>query len=358
MWLENNSNVALEYKSRRNEPMKAILSKYKNIAITSAFALLGLSQAQAQSEYYWGHSDHPYIEYRGFSLGGNFGMTDLWGDLGTKKVLDHYTNNKYWNDPHFMGGLFVRYTYLPGWAFRMGVNYGKVFADDAWNQQYAFESEYRHRDYVNRYYRNLNVRTSIWEANLMTEIAPLRLFSNWEFSRNALRRFQPYLLLGVTGIRFNPMGYLKDYESGYSKWYDLRPLSTEGQGFNVDGMPDYYSRYTWGAIGGVGFKWDVGRMFGLGLEFQLRYLMTDYLDDVSGKYIDPIYFDIQHVNNPGQSEFVHRITDKTWVIAPGTYNAPGTYRGDPNNKDMYSTISVMFYWKVDKQAIPWWRDYR
>lgn len=336
--------------------MKAILLKYKQLALTAAISLMGMATTHAQDEFYWGHSDHPYIEYRGFSLGTNIGMTDLWGDVGTKSVLDHYTNNKYWDDPHFMGGLFVRYTHLPGLAFRAGANYGKVFADDNWNQQYAVETDLRHQDYVNRYYRNLNVRTNIWEANLMAEIAPLRLFSNWEYSRNAHRRFQPYLLVGVTGTRFNPTGYFKDYASGYSKWYDLRPLSTEGQGFNVDGMPDYYSKYTWGIVGGVGFKYDVGRMFGLGLEFQMRQLFTDYLDDVSGKYIDPIYFDIQHVNNPNQARFSHIMADKSWVISPPMVNAPGTMRGDPNNNDMFSTISVMFYWKIDKKALPWWSN--
>lgn len=338
--------------------MNTLLRRSMQTAIAAIGLLAGSESIQAQDQYYWGQSDFPYVEYRGFSIGTNFGLADMWGDVGTKSPIDHYVNDKYWKEPHFMGGLFLRYSHWPGFAVRLGANYGSLYADDKWNKEKALTAPTINDDYVQRYFRNQNVRTHVWEGNLIFEIAPLRLFSNWEMSRNALRRFQPYILVGGSYFRYNPTGLYKDFVNNTERWYDLRPLGTEGQGYNLPGMPDYYSMFSYSVIAGVGVKWDVGRAFGLGLEFQLRHTFTDYLDDVSGKYIDKIYHDIAHVENPGQSQFIYDMMDKSYEIVPGYKHQPGEYRGDPDNMDMFSTISIMFYWKVNKNAIAWWNDYR
>lgn len=339
--------------------MKILLRKcWQSVLAVGALIAAGSTDADAQGQYYWGQSDMPYIEYRGFSLGTNFGLADMWGDVGTKSPVDHYINKEYWKEPHFMGGLFLRYTHVPGLSVRLGGNYGKVFATDEWNKEKALKAESIQDDYYQRYVRNQIVRTNIWEANLIFEIAPLRLFSNWEFSRAALRNFQPYILLGGGYFRYNPTGLYKDFVNDIERWHDLRPLRTEGQGYNLPGMPDYYGMTSYAVIAGLGVKWDVGRSYGLGLEFQLRHTFTDYLDDVSGKYIDKIYHDIANVEKPGQSQFIYDMMDKSYEILPGYKHQPGEYRGDPNNKDMFSTISLVFYWKIDARAIAWWNDFR
>lgn len=332
--------------------------KYWRLAIAGIAIVASADQADAQNQYYWGQSDMPYIEYRGFSLGTNFGMTDMWSDVGTKSPIDHYATGSYWENPHFMGGVFVRYTHVPGLAVRLGGNFGKVYADDKWNKSKALSAATVTDDYFQRYLRNQTIRTTIWETNLLFEIAPMRLFGNWELSRAAQRGFQPYLLLGGSFFRYNPTGIYKDFVNNTERWYDLRPLSTEGQGYNLPDMPSYYSLYSYAAIAGLGVKWDVGRAFGLGLEFQLRYTFTDYLDDVSGKYVNQIYHEIANVGQPGQGQFITDLMDKSYEIIPGYQHQPGEYRGDPNNKDMFSTISVMFYWKLDKKALKWERNYR
>src|SRR5690606_37847510 len=101
--------------------------------------LLSSHSSSAQREYYWDNPAIPYIEDRGFSLGVTLGQSDLWGDVGTKSVMDHYLNNNYTGDIlgniRGMGGFFVRYTHVPGISFRAGVNYGTVFATDKWNEE-------------------------------------------------------------------------------------------------------------------------------------------------------------------------------------------------------------------------------
>lgn len=319
------------------------------------------SNAQ-QHEYDFGNPDIPYIEQRGFSLGLNFGQTDLWGDVGTKSVLDHYNNSVYKDDVfknmRFMGGLFVRYTYVPGISFRLGLNYGSLYATDQWNQEKALKAKTIADDAYQRYVRNLDVKSNIWESNLLMEFSPLRI-SNWEFGKLSKMRFQPYLLAGISGFYFNPRGTFKDFETGRETEVDLKPLHTEGQNFQAPGttFPKNYSNFSWAAVGGIGFKFDIGKGLGLGLEYQLRFTFTDHLDDVSGTYVDPLNFDIAYLNQPGKANLATKMADRSGEIIPGYKHQPGELRGDPNNKDKFSSISVMFFWKIKKRASPWWNTY-
>lgn len=328
--------------------------------ILTAGCLLAQSTAQAQYKYDWGNPDIPYIDQRGFSIGFNFGSADLWGDVGTKSFIDHYINDNYTNDVfdnmRFMGGVFARYTYVPGISFRLGVNYGSLYATDEWNEEKAKEAKTIEDDAFQRYVRNLDVATNIWEGNFLFEFSPLQI-SNWEFGKLSKMRFQPYLLFGVSAFHFNPQGTYKNLETGQEKLVDLQPLHTEGENFQAPGyiLPENYNLWSYAGIGGIGFRFNIGRGLGLGLEYQLRYTFTDYLDDVSGQYIDPELFDIAYLNGNNKNLRARKMSDRSNEIIPGYKHQPGEYRGDPNNKDMFSTISLMFYWKIDKRALPWWK---
>jgi hypothetical protein len=189
----------------------------------------------------------------------------------------------------------------------------------------------------------------------MIEISPRQLFSNWEFGKGAYARFQPYLMVGFGGMYFNPRGTLyTDFKKGTKQWVDLRPLRTEGQGFDKVGYPEMYSRYSMIVPAGVGFRFDLGPRTSIGLEYMLRYTFTDYLDDVSGKYVDPLRFDIAFLNEGYKADQAKQMQDRTPEFSPGTKNVPGTYRGDPSTMDLYSTVSVNFYWRLFKKSSPWW----
>lgn len=322
--------------------------------------LLAQTSANAQMKYDWGNPNIPYIDQRGFSLGVNFGSADLWGDVGTKSVIDHYTNPNYrdhiFKNMRFMGGMFVRYTYVPGISFRLGVNYGALYATDKWNEAKALKAKSIEDDAFQRYLRNLDVYDNIWEGNFLFEFSPLQI-SNWEFSKLAKKSFQPYLILGVSVFHFNPQGDYVNLETGETKRVDLQPLHTEGEGFSAPGytFPKNYNLWSYAAVGGIGFRFGIGRGLGLGLEWQLRYTFTDYLDDVSGKYINPIFDDIAFYGQNGKNLTARKMSDRSNEIIPGYQHQPGELRGDPNNDDKFSTLSIMFYWKIDKRAIPWWK---
>ncbi len=318
--------------------------------------------AGAQHKYDFGNPDIPYIEQRGFSLGCTLGQTDLWGDVGTKSVLDHYMNPGYTGDVfgnmRFMGSLFLRYTHVPGISFRWGVGFGSLYATDRWNEDKAMKAKFIADDSYQRYLRNLDAKTNIWESSLIFEFSPFRV-SNWEFGSLTKSRIQPYLLLGVAGFYFNPKGTNVNLETGIEKEIRLQPLRTEGQNFTSPSsvFPKTYSLFSYAGVGGIGLKFDIGKALCLGLEYQLRYTFTDYLDDVSGTYIDPLDHEVAFLGQSGKAAMAQKMADRSNEIIPGYKHTPGSFRGDPNNKDMYSSVSIMFFWKINKRASPWWSTY-
>jgi len=316
------------------------------LSVTILLTLAGKSHAQI------GLSKE-YVEPSGWSIGTSIGLADLWGDVGTKSILDHYSNDAYWQKPCFIGGMFARYSFHPAFAFRIGGYYGTLYATDRWNKQKAEQAETIEDDAYQRYMRNLSVKTNIWEGQLLFEITPFRF--NPE-SAGAMRRFQPMLLLGVAAMHFNAKAELIDSASGRNYGYvNLSEYHIEGDGFskNYPNAPDKYSQWQIVVPMGVGVRWDIGRRLSLGVEWLYRYSFTDYIDNVSGKYVDK---SVYASNLPAdKANAAYQLQDKTWMI---NHNLPrhgsNEYRGNPNNKDGYSSFGFTFIFKVPSKKDPWW----
>ena len=69
-----------------------------------------------------------------------------------------------------------------------------------------------------------------------------------------------------------------------SDWIDLQPLGTEGQFTGIAGTPKPYSLLQIGVPLGGGILYRLMDKWDLSLEFSYRFVFTDYLDDVSGRY--------------------------------------------------------------------------
>ena len=345
----------------------SIMRKLLQGFFLTGLAALGLStvniseaQAQVHRSKYWGHWDFPYLEKRGWSLGWNLGVSEMWGDVGTFNVLDKYTSSKFTNDitknVRGMGGMYAKYTHIPGLAYRIGVNYGRVYATDEWNYDEALKAKTIYEDSYQRHLRNLDANTNIWEASVLVEFAPLRTFSDWEFGKTAKMRFQPYVLAGITGFYFNPRGTYTNLVTKKESWVDLRELRTEGQGFSVEGTnyEKQYSVFSYAGAGGIGVKWDIGTGLSLGVEYLLRFTFTDYLDDVSGNYADVNHRDIAFADNENKRYLSQRMANKSQEVMPGHEYPLGFQRGDNSNNDMYSSISLNLCWKVNWREFGWW----
>jgi opacity protein-like surface antigen len=288
-----------------------------------------------------------YIDPPSWSIGVNFGLTDLWGDVGTKSILDHYNNDKYWKKPMFMGGLYGRYTPHPALGVRLGVNYGTLYASDNFNEQKAMKASSIEDDAYQRYFRNLNVKSNIWEAQLLLEINLRRLNI---YSNAARKHFNPYVAFGVGGFHFRSRGEYKPRNNNETQWIDLDKLNLEGQGY--PNGPKKYSQWQLNVPLALGLRWDVGKQLALGVEYAYRYCFTDYIDNVSGKYVDPAIFD--QMLDKRDAARARDMYDKSWQIDPSASHLAGEARGNSSVKDGYSTISINFYYKIKDRKSPWW----
>ncbi len=162
-------------------------------------------------------------------------------------------------------GILYRKNFNNHWSYRLGLTYGTMFADDAQSND-----EYQRN-------RNLSFRSKTWDGHLFLEFN----FLPYQVA-NPQTRFTPFVFGGITVYYFNPQAPVG------TNWFDLQPLGTEGQGTSA-----YPDRKTYNLIQvaipfGGGFKFRLSRRWGMTIEAGARRLYTDYFDDVSTTYADPV----------------------------------------------------------------------
>jgi hypothetical protein len=285
-----------------------------------------------------------YIEPNGWSIGTDIGMSDMWADVGTKSMMDHYGNSHYLDKVAFVGGMFGRYTVHPCFALRYMLNYGTLYATDKWNEDKAKVAPTQGDDAFQRYARNQTAKTIIFENSLLMEFTPGRM--NPE-SKSAHRRGQFYVAAGLTYLHFENYSTI----GASSQWVKTYDLHLEGQGFG-QGYPPDYNRWTMAAPMALGYRWDIGQHLNLGIEFMYRMTFTDYLDGVSGKYISPVEYQL-HLS-PKDANIAYQVADKEVYSGYGSPNIPGNKRGNASNNDSYSTLTITFYYKVFSATHEWW----
>ena len=182
--------------------------------------------------------------------------------------------------------------------------------------------------------RNLDFKTTVLEGYIAVEIFPTMLLNRQSEYEPRLR---PYGLAGIGIFHFNPKGSLTD-AAGNKSWYYLHPLRLEGQG-----MPEYpYSQpYKLTQLNiplGAGLKYFVTDRINVSMEVLYRKTFTDYIDDVSTKYIDPASY-TKYLNTQ-DATLAYKLSDKSiGIIYPGMTRYPaGTQRGDTKNGDTYFSV--------------------
>ena len=224
-----------------------------------------------------------------------FGASGYQGDIASS------TNVGSFSDLHPSFGIFGRLNKNRFMSYRVGFTYGVISASDA-----NSEDEDRRN-------RNLNFRSKIMELSLTGEFNFL--------GRD--RRLSPYIFGGVAIFNFNPQA---EYQG---RRVDLQPLGTEGQG--IENFPGRYSRVQLSIPLGAGLKFAINDRINLGVEFGLRKTFTDYLDDISGDYVN--YNELL----AGNGQLAADLSNRTGELL-GTdpvQLATGTQRGNPDSKDWY-----------------------
>ena len=260
----------------------------------------------------------------GLNFGPTFFLGDLGGNYGKGTTFLKDLNLE---ETKLMKGAFIS-VYPTDWlGFRVAGQITYVSGKDD-----IINTDGEHETY--RKERNLDFKSKIWEAYAAVELYPLMMFNLYD---DYNPRLKPYGVLGVGVFNFNPQGSLTA-SNGTKTWYNLQPLRTEGQG-----MTEYPSRkiYNLTQINipmGFGLKYDLSDRVTIGTEFLYRKTFTDYIDDLSTTYIDPIYFD--NYLSVQDASIARKIHDKTnSLTTPGNRTIPGEQRGNAKNMDAYfSTV--------------------
>lgn len=231
---------------------------------------------------------------KGVEVGGWLGGASYHGDLNTS-ILPKKLG--------LAGGLLYRRNFNTRVSIRAGLNFARIWADDARSDNY-FERN-----------RNLSFRSNIFDFTTGLEFN----FFEYEHGSNDAS-FTPFLYGGFSIFNFNPKAQLNN------EWHALRPLGTEGQDLGAE-----YGSISGGLTLGGGFKWDINREWSFNIDFSTRFLFTDYLDDVSTTYAD------NRVILSRRGPIAAALADRSLVEGIGV---TGRQRGNSKDNDTYILFGI------------------
>lgn len=236
------------------------------------------------------------------------------GDLGLFGGVSYYIGDlnpaKPFVTPKPAFGLLYRYNLNPRLSIQAHYLHGKVEGSDTKSKT----------DLT----RNLNFYSPIDEAGLQFEVNFFEYFIG-----SKMHWWTPYIFGGGSVFFFKPQGNVNGSD------VELRPLATEGQGSAVYPDRDPYHLYAFSMPFGIGLKFSVSKLIGVGAEWGMRKTTTDYLDDVSKTY----YLDLVG-KNPAQ------VSPAQYASDPTLGHNSGMQRGNSKNKDWYSFAGINVVVKI------------
>lgn len=244
------------------------------------------------------------VHAQAWNIGIHAGGAAYSGDLSQSFV--------HLNETKFAGGVFIKNQFSESLSYRLRYTYGHVSGADA-NADGTVDG-------LARQARNLSFRSKISEIVLTLEY---NLFTT------TIKQYplDVYVFAGAGLLDFKPQANFND------TWYDLQPLGTEGQG--VDGNNSHYKTKSMVFPVGFGVQWAPNANWTVGIDSGVRFTNTDYLDDVSGFYVDNTL-----LMNEGGVLAAH-LADRSGeagLINPA--DNVGTRRGDESKRDMYMTSAL------------------
>ncbi|MFM8837916.1 MAG: hypothetical protein ACKOHH_04705 [Bacteroidota bacterium] len=281
-------------------------------------------------------------QYREFGV--NLFSTHYFGDLT-------HANNFYYSTRGGVGAHFRRHL-TKNISLRADINFAMLsgadnsprlrrLSEEAFNDTSKYFkgplTEYFQVDTISRTVtavrgdvnlRNLSFRSLLSEFSVVAE------YKFGEFMINSsVTRANFYLFGGFNVYNFNSQGKSANDTLG---WVGLKEITTEGQG-----LENYYNTKEFRStqIGiplGIGVRWTVDKYTRFAAEAGYRILFTDYLDDVSGNYVNPDV--IGSVHGQQAAEFVDRTRQLHPWLKPNTL---GSARGNTNGlNDGYMFIGL------------------
>jgi hypothetical protein len=272
----------------------------------------------------------------GAGIGPMFFLGDLGGSYGRGKT---FVKDLDFPLTKLNKGLYVNIYPVEWLGFRIAGNVSYVEGDDAQAPNKGGAERFRQQ-------RNLKFKSNLQEAYAAVEIYPTVFFEQYDGLAHKIR---PYLTTGLGIYHFNPQGeFIKP--DGKTEWVDLHPLRLEGQGMAEYPERKPYSLTQMNMLMGGGIKYYLNNNFYVGFEILHRKTFTDYIDDVSTKYIDPRYFDVYLT--PTQAAQARQLMYRENIYNPATSRRYiNTQRGDPKQNDAYFSSILRFGWRLGGDAM-------
>jgi len=267
----------------------------------------------------------------GLGFGPMFFLGDLGGTAGIGRPFVKDLDFPLTNLSKTLYGSYYPAEWL---GFRLALNHGVLKGNDA-------EAPDKGGAEVDRLQRNLSFKSSVLEGILAAEIYPTVFLENYDGLKG---KFRPYGVIGIGYFKMNPKA--KDVDG---KWVALQPLRLEGQG-----MAEYPDRKEYKLTQleipmGAGFKYYIKENTYIGIEILHRKTFTDYIDDVSTKYVDPIYFS-QYLA-PADVPIAYQLHNRE-PFRNITRPTIGKQRGDSKEMDSYFSTILRFGWRINGNNSP------
>ena len=251
-----------------------------------------------------------FVSAQDFEIGLLFGTSAYEGDLTEKNTFFQKQNK------HAAIGIFSRLDFNRYFSGRLNFTYGKLSGSDAQSSKEA------------KRLRNLSFQSKLIEFSLVGE---LNLLGFTQYSGS----LKPYIYGGIALFHFNP-------EANYNgQLIELQPLGTEGQG--MKNFTEKYSLTQFSIPLGFGVTYKLSRNLNIGIDVGIRKTFTDYIDDLSGAYVN--YDELSRENGALAAALGNRTgeilqTEPVRVVT-------GTQRGNKERDDWYYvagvTLSYQFY---------------
>ena len=276
----------------------------KNLLFSLFIVLVFVNVANAQKPYW--------------ELGFGTGISSYWGDLNSESFSDNFMNM------NIAGNIHMRYN-IGNFAARGMLTIGKLKGSDANSLDDA------------RRMRNLSFFSPLSEFAVIGEY---NIFGFDPTDNESI--FSPYVLAGAGVLRFDPQ---TEYNG---QNVHLQPLGTEGQG--IDGFGQKYSLTQFVIPMGGGIKFKLSRNLVGSLEMIGRATFTDYLDDVSTRYVN---YEELLTNNGELSANVSQRIDEYLGLPEGS-NADitnGATRGGAEVNDYYFTLMINLSYNLGRKLV-------
>ena len=275
-----------------------------------------------------------------YELIGGFGPSAMLGELGggngvgRNNILDYD-----FLSTRFGGNIGIRKTFRERVSWQATYSVGMIFGDDAKTKEY-FRND-----------RAIKYRTPLQEVSFRIEYKIRKERGGHIYDLRGVRgqrgrKLATFCFMGIGAYHFNPKSKID------GQWVALQPIGTEGQRYMATRRG--YSLYQLCIPMGVIGKYTINKQWAISGEIGVRFLFTDYLDDVSTTYANPDLVALYDQTVPDMT--ARYCADPAYDRHCDSYVGYHYYneqRGDPYDNDFYMFIMISAHYRLKENKAGW-----